>query len=72
MNMTRDAAIAWLERAIEETEQVWDRCSLTLQAELDEQREVFRWALAALRAEGREQEEEDEARAEAAEGECTV
>lgn len=34
--------------------------------------EALNIALAALRAEGREQEEEDEARAEAAEGECTV
>lgn len=55
MSMTRDAAIAWLERAIEETEQVWDQSSARLQAEMDEQREVFRWALAALRAAGREQ-----------------
>lgn len=34
--------------------------------------EALNIALAALRAEGREREEEDEARAEAAEGECTV
>lgn len=55
--MTREEAIKWLEETIQDTDIYWESCSEALQKELDEQKEVFLLALAALRPVSREQVE---------------
>ena len=57
MNMTWEEAIKWLEETIQDTDTYWESCSEALQKELDEQKEVFLLALAALRPITREQVE---------------
>ena len=57
MSMTREEAIKWLEETIQDTDTYWESCSEALQKELDEQKEVFLLALAALRPVSREQVE---------------
>lgn len=54
MSMTREEAIKWLEETIQDTDTYWESCSEALQKELDEQKEVFLLALAALRGPTRE------------------
>lgn len=48
--MTREEAIKWMEKAIQETERDFDLCSPALQKELTERKEVFETAIAALRS----------------------
>ena len=55
--MTREEAIKWLEETIQDNDTYWEACSEALQKELDEQKEVFYLALAALRPITREQVE---------------
>ena len=55
--MTREEAIKWLEETIQDNDTYWESCSEALQKELDEQKEVFYLALAALRPITREQVE---------------
>ena len=55
--MTREEAIKWLEETIQDTDTYWESCSAALQKELDEQKEVFLLALAALRPVRRERVE---------------
>lgn len=57
MSMTKEEAIKWLEETIQDTDTYWESCSEALQKELDEQKEVFDLALAALRPITREQVE---------------
>ena len=52
--MTREEAIKWLEETIQDTDTYWESCSEALQKEIDEQKEVFLLALAALRGPTRE------------------
>lgn len=49
MSMTREEAAKWLEETIQDTDTYFSSCSEALQKELDEQKEVFLLALAALR-----------------------
>ena len=49
MSVTREAAAKWLEETIQDTDTYFSSCSEALQKELDEQKEVFLLALAALR-----------------------
>lgn len=57
MSVTREEAIKWLEETIQDTDTYWESCSEALQKELDEQKDVFLLALAALRGPTREQVE---------------
>lgn len=54
MSMTREEAAKWLEETIQDTDTYFSSCSEALQKELDEQKEVFLLALAALRPVSRE------------------
>lgn len=56
--MTREEAIKRLEETIQDTDTYWESCSEALQKELDEQKEVFLLALAALHGPTREMGDE--------------